>query len=69
MDDNSAVAPFDRTMLDAANDTLVTAYMDDSMVGWVFPDPATRARRLRRLNRVPLEYGLRYGYLGNLTNR
>ena len=63
MDDNSSVAPFDRSMLDAANDTLVTAFMDDSMVGWVFPDPATRARRLRRLNRVPLEYGLRYGYV------
>jgi len=38
MDDNSAVAPFDRTMLDAANDTLVTAFMDDSMVGSERPD-------------------------------
>ena len=63
MDDSSAVAPFARSMLDAANDTLVAAFMDDSLIGWVFPDPATRARRLRRLNRVPLEYGLRYGYV------
>lgn len=63
MDDNSAVAPLDRSMLDAVNDTLVTAFMDDSMFGWVFPDPAARARGLRRLNRVPLEYGLRYGYV------
>ena len=63
MDDDSAVAPLDRSMLDAVNDTLVTAFMDDSMFGWVFPDPAARARGLRRLNRVPLEYGLRYGYV------
>jgi GNAT superfamily N-acetyltransferase len=61
MDDNSAVAPLDRSLLDAANDTLVTAFMDDSMFRWVFPDPAARARGLRRLNQVPLEYGLRYG--------
>jgi GNAT superfamily N-acetyltransferase len=63
MNDNSAVAPLDRSMVDAANDTLVTSFMDDSMVGWVFPDPAARARGLRRLNRVPLEYGQRYGYV------
>jgi ribosomal protein S18 acetylase RimI-like enzyme len=63
MDGNSAVAPLDRSMLDAANDTLVAAFMDDSLVGWVFPDPASRARRVRRLNRVPLDYGLRYGYV------
>ena len=63
MNDNSPVAPLDRSMLDAANDTLVTAFMDDSMFGWVFPDPAARARGLRRLNRVPLEYGQRYGYV------
>lgn len=63
MDDSSAVAPLDRSMLDAVSDTLVTAFMDDSMFGWVFPDPAARLRGLRRLNRVPLEYGLRYGYV------
>jgi hypothetical protein len=55
MDDNPPVAPLDRSMLDAANDTLVTAFVDDSLVEWVFPDPTTRVRRLRRLNRVPLE--------------
>jgi len=63
MDDSPAVAPLDRSMLDAVSDTLVTAFMDDSMFGWVFPDPAARSRGLRRLNRVPLEYGLRYGYV------
>jgi ribosomal protein S18 acetylase RimI-like enzyme len=62
MDHNPPVAPLDRSMLDAANDTLVTAFVDDSLVEWVFPDPTTRVRRLHRLNRVPLEYGLRYGY-------
>ena len=63
MNDNSPVAPLERSMLDTANDTLATAFMDDSMVGWVFPDRAARARGLRRLNRVPLEYGQRYGYV------
>jgi ribosomal protein S18 acetylase RimI-like enzyme len=28
----------------------------------MFPDPARRARALKLLNRVPLEYGLRYGH-------
>jgi hypothetical protein len=50
-------------MLEAANATLVTAFMDDSMCEWVFPDPAARSQGLRRLNRVPLEHGLRYGYV------
>ncbi len=63
MNDSSAVAPLARSMLDVADDTLVAAFMDDSLFRWVFPDPATRPRRLRRLNRVPLEYGLRYGYV------
>jgi hypothetical protein len=30
MNDNSPVAPLDRSMLDASNDTLVTASRDDS---------------------------------------
>jgi ribosomal protein S18 acetylase RimI-like enzyme len=63
MADNSTPAPLVPSMLAAANDTLVTAFLDDSMVRWVFPDPATRPSGLRRLNRVPLEYGLRYGYV------
>ena len=63
MDDNPLVAPLDRSMLDAANETVSKALLGDSMVTWVFPDPAGRARGLRRLNRVPLEYGLRYGYV------
>ncbi len=63
MDDSAPVAPLDPSMLGAANDTLVSAFMDDSMFAWVFPDPAARARGLRWLNRVPLEYGRRYGYV------
>ncbi len=63
MHDNTPVAPLDRSMLEAADDTLVRAFMDDSMFGWVFPDPVARARGLCRLNRVPLEYGQRYGYV------
>ena len=63
MRDNEPVAPLDQSMLDAATDTLVRAFMDDSMFGWVFPEPAARASGLRRLNRIPLEYGQRYGYV------
>jgi ribosomal protein S18 acetylase RimI-like enzyme len=63
MDGNSAVAPLDRSMLGAANDTLTRAFMDDVMFEWVFPEPFARARGLRRLNRVPLQYGQRYGYV------
>lgn len=63
MDDSSVVGPLDPSLLDVANDTLVAAFMDDSMVGWVFPDATSRPRGLRRLQRVPLEYGLRYGYV------
>lgn len=63
MHDNEPVAPLDPSMRDTATDTLVTAFMDDAMFAWVFPDPAARARGLRRLNRIPLEYGQRYGYV------
>ncbi len=63
MSNGSSLAPLAPPMLDAATDTLVSAFMDDSMFRWVFPDPAARERGLRRLNRVPLEYGLRYGYV------
>lgn len=31
------------------------------MFTWIFPDAATRPAALRRLNRVPLRYGARYG--------
>jgi ribosomal protein S18 acetylase RimI-like enzyme len=68
MPDSTAVAPFDRSMLDTGNDTLVSAFLHDSLVEWVFPDPATRERHLRVLNRIPLEFGLRYGYVGQSGN-
>ena len=31
------------------------------MFRWIFPDPERRARGLLLLNRVPLQYGMRYG--------
>lgn len=61
MTDTPAMAALDRSMLAAATETLAAAFMHDSLFEWVFPDPKTRGRGLRSLNRVPLEYGLRYG--------
>jgi ribosomal protein S18 acetylase RimI-like enzyme len=55
------IAPLDRTMLDTATRTLARAFVDDPLFEWVFPDPATRAQKLGVLNRIPLQYGLRYG--------
>jgi ribosomal protein S18 acetylase RimI-like enzyme len=57
------IAPLDRALLDTAGGTLARAFVDDPMFEWVFPDPASRARKLGVLNRIPLEYGLRYGLL------
>jgi hypothetical protein len=63
MHEAEPAAPLEQWMLEAANDTLVRAFMDDSMFRWVFPEPAARASGLRRLNHIPLEYGQRYGYV------
>jgi ribosomal protein S18 acetylase RimI-like enzyme len=63
MDGTSAVAPLDPSMLDAAHDSLAAAFMDDAMFAWIFPERAARERGLHRLNQVPLQYGLRYGYV------
>jgi ribosomal protein S18 acetylase RimI-like enzyme len=50
-----------RSSIDTAANTLERAFSSDPMFLWVFPEPATRPAALRRLNRVPLEYGVRYG--------
>jgi ribosomal protein S18 acetylase RimI-like enzyme len=51
-----------RALFDTAATTLGRAFQDDPFFGWLFPDPQVRSRGLSRLNRVPLEYGLRRGY-------
>lgn len=55
-----AVSMLTSGMLDTAAETLADAFLDDPMFVWLFPDEATRRSRLLRLNRMPLEFGLRY---------
>jgi ribosomal protein S18 acetylase RimI-like enzyme len=50
-----------RNEIDRAAITLERAFSTDPMFMWIFPDEQHRSQALRRLNRVPLEYGLRYG--------
>jgi ribosomal protein S18 acetylase RimI-like enzyme len=57
----NGIRPLRREALDRAALTLERAFASDPMFTWIFPDPERRSRSLRRLNRVPLEYGLRYG--------
>ena len=52
-----------REVMDRATITLERAFSTDPMFTWIFPDPRRRTQSLRRLNRVPLEYGLRYGHV------
>ena len=52
-----------REVMDRATITLERAFSTDPMFTWIFPDPRRRSQSLRRLNRVPLEYGLRYGHV------
>jgi ribosomal protein S18 acetylase RimI-like enzyme len=61
MADAPVISSLDRAQLPRATETLVAAFMNDVMFEWVFPDLRTRERGLRRLNQVPLAYGLRYG--------
>ena len=49
--------------MDRATTTLARAFSADPMFMWIFPDPGQRAQSLRRLNRVALEYGIRYGHV------
>ncbi len=57
----NVIAPLEREMLDLAITTLQRAFFRDPLFVWMFPDPQERTRALGLLNRVPLEYGLRYG--------
>jgi len=57
----SAITPLQRNSIDRAATTLERGFSPDPMFTWIFPDAATRPAALRRLLRVPLEYGLGYG--------
>jgi ribosomal protein S18 acetylase RimI-like enzyme len=57
----NAVTLLQRGSVDTAAITLERAFFSDPMFTWIFPEPATRPAALRRLMRVPLEYGVRYG--------
>lgn len=55
------ITPLGPDLLDKATDTLERAFSTDPMFTWIFPDPGKRSQSLRRLNRVPLVFGRRYG--------
>ena len=57
------IKPFKRELMDRATTTLERAFLTDPMFKWIFPDPTIRSKSLRRLNRVPLEYGYHYGHV------
>jgi ribosomal protein S18 acetylase RimI-like enzyme len=57
----SAIAPLQRAHVDVAASTIARAFAADPMFEWVLPDRARRAAQMTRLNRIPLEYGLRWG--------
>ncbi len=61
MSQPSGISPLVRSMLDTATATLTHAFQGDPMFEWIFPDEIKRPEGLRRLNKVGLEYGLRYG--------
>jgi ribosomal protein S18 acetylase RimI-like enzyme len=55
------IEPLAPALIGKAVETLVRAFEGDPMFGWIFPEPRTRTRALRRLNQIPVRYGLRYG--------
>src|SRR5829696_4093617 len=57
----TAINLLKRSSIDTAAVTLERAFLADPMFAWIFPDLAIRPAALRRLNRIPLEYGVRYG--------
>jgi ribosomal protein S18 acetylase RimI-like enzyme len=57
----SAIAPLTRAHIDVAATTIARAFAADPMFEWVLPDRSRRSARMERLNRIPLEYGLRWG--------
>jgi ribosomal protein S18 acetylase RimI-like enzyme len=57
----NTISPIQRASIDTAAITMERAFSSDPMFTWVFPEPSTRPTALRRLNRVLVEYGARYG--------
>ena len=57
----SGISALQRGSIARAVVTLERAFSPDPMFAWLFPDPAARPAALRRLLRVPVEYGVRYG--------
>ena len=55
------VAPLTRTQYGRATETLTAAFDADPLFTWLFPDPTARPLALRTINRVALDFGLRYG--------
>lgn len=55
-----AVSILSPGMLETAAETLADAFLDDPKFVWLFPDERRRRSRLLRMNRVPLEFGMRY---------
>jgi hypothetical protein len=63
------IQPLTREVIDRAPITLERGFSTDPMFTWIFSDRIQRPRSLRRLSRVPLEYGLRYGHVTQSNNR
>jgi len=57
----SSITLLPRNAIDMAAVTLERAFSSDPMFVWIFPAPVARPAALRCLNRIPLEYGVRYG--------
>jgi ribosomal protein S18 acetylase RimI-like enzyme len=55
------ISRLNRSEMSRAILTLARAFTNDPMFTWIFPDPRERSRSLLRMNRVPLQYGVRHG--------
>ena len=56
------IRPVDDETLEESLTTLTTAFMDDPLFVWMFPDPGRRFRGLRWLRGISLDYGRRQAY-------
>jgi ribosomal protein S18 acetylase RimI-like enzyme len=64
----NGIKQLEREIMDRATITLERAFSTDPMFSWIFPDPTRRPQSLQRFNRVPLEYGLRYGHVTQVND-
>ena len=64
----NGIMQLEREIMDRATITLERAFSTDPMFSWMFPDPIRRSQSLRQFNRVPLEYGLRYGNVTHVND-